>query len=228
MNVINFSGGKDSTAMLLRMKELGIKVDRVVFADTKLEFSEVYDFVNHISEVISQKIDVAKSDKCFDDLFYTEIGRGKLKGQIRGFPFVICPCWIQRDLKVAPMRKLQNKDDVCFLGYNADEKDRKQKHGIFRYPLIEWNWHGRDCLCYLKGKGLMPPYYRLFKRGGCWLCPKQSMLSLKLLYLYYPNLWEKLKNYERDSPHGFKPNFSLSKFEKSISSCPLERFYNNV
>lgn len=34
MNIVSFSGGKDSTAMLLLMFERGIPVDRIIFADT--------------------------------------------------------------------------------------------------------------------------------------------------------------------------------------------------
>jgi 3'-phosphoadenosine 5'-phosphosulfate sulfotransferase (PAPS reductase)/FAD synthetase len=65
-------------------------------------------------------------------------------------------------------------------------------------------------------KKITPPLITKFKRTGCWLCPKQSKESLKNLYLFYPKLWEKLKQYEKDSPHGFKPNFSLKKFELKI------------
>lgn len=34
MNIVSFSGGRDSTAMLLMMLEKGITVDRVVCVDT--------------------------------------------------------------------------------------------------------------------------------------------------------------------------------------------------
>jgi len=44
----------------------------------------------------------------------------------------------------------------------------------------------------------------------------QSLKSLKSLYLHYPELWNKLKQYEKDSPHGFKPNFSLDQFENKV------------
>lgn len=37
-HVVSFSGGKDSTALLLRMLELGMKVDEVLNCDTYMEF----------------------------------------------------------------------------------------------------------------------------------------------------------------------------------------------
>lgn len=39
--IVMFSGGKDSTAMLIKMIEEGQKIDKIVFADTMLEFPEM-------------------------------------------------------------------------------------------------------------------------------------------------------------------------------------------
>ena len=40
--VVSFSGGKDSTAMLLRMIELKETINEVIFCDTGMEFPEMY------------------------------------------------------------------------------------------------------------------------------------------------------------------------------------------
>ena len=47
-HVVSLSGGKDSTAMLLLMIELGYPIDAVLFADTGMEFPEMY---NHLQAV---------------------------------------------------------------------------------------------------------------------------------------------------------------------------------
>ncbi|RLC30978.1 MAG: hypothetical protein DRH37_04100 [Deltaproteobacteria bacterium] len=60
---------------------------------------------------------------------------------------------------------------------------------------------------------MIPPIYDKFKRNGCWLCPKQSKESLQILYQEYPDLWKKLKEYEKDSPHGFKVEKTLAEYE---------------
>jgi 3'-phosphoadenosine 5'-phosphosulfate sulfotransferase (PAPS reductase)/FAD synthetase len=228
-HIVNFSGGKDSTAMLLRMKELNMKIDKLMFCDNGLEYPEVYEYMKKIEKLVGMKITFVRPKKSFEELFYTVIKKGKRKGQIRGFPFVITQCWMQRDLKVRPMEKMQSKEDFVYLGINYDEKDRVQKDETrkiknLKYPLIEWKWTSQDCLNYLRKKNLLPPLYKLFKRTGCWLCPKQSLLSLKILYLYYPELWEKLKKLEKDSPHGFKPNFSLERFEKRLHNTIIKDF----
>lgn len=45
-HVSSFSGGKDSTAKIVGMLEKGMRLDRVVFAQTGFEFQEIYDHIN--------------------------------------------------------------------------------------------------------------------------------------------------------------------------------------
>ena len=42
-HVVSFSGGKDSTAMLLRMLELGMQVDEILFCDMTVEFPDLWN-----------------------------------------------------------------------------------------------------------------------------------------------------------------------------------------
>ena len=44
-HIISFSGGKDSTAMLLKMIELNYTIDDIVFVDTGLELPEMYLYI---------------------------------------------------------------------------------------------------------------------------------------------------------------------------------------
>jgi len=226
MKTIAFSGGKDSTAMLLRLIEIGEKIDKIMFADTTLEFPEMYEWIKKIKLLINRKITVVKSVKSFDEWFYgiPKNGKAGKRGLIRGFPLKAYPCYWAREAKVRPMEKEQGKGNIIYLGYVINEKSRNRQkiiknyqEGIKKeghiYPLVDWGWTEQDCVNYLEQKGLKHPLIDRFKRTGCWLCPKQSKLSLKNLYLYYPKLWKKLKQYARDSPQGFKPNFNFKDFE---------------
>ena len=95
-HIVNFSGGKDSTAMLLRMLEENMQVDEIIFCNVKAtqqiggELPEMYDYINKINNYIKQKynkeITVLSQEKSFEDYFYTKKIRGKRKGQIYGFP----------------------------------------------------------------------------------------------------------------------------------------------
>jgi len=214
--IVSFSGGKDSTAMLLRMIELNYPIDVVLFADTTLEFPEMYDWIDKIESLINIKITRVTAKHSWDDWFYGKWSKGKNTDKIRGFPFVTRPCWWQRDCKYVPMSKIC-KGNITYIGIAKDEEDRSKRivysKGVYKFPLIEWGWSEQDCVKYLKKRGLNHPLADYFKRTGCWLCPKQPRESLKFLYLHYPKLWKKLKQYEKDSPQGFKNSFRLEEIE---------------
>ena len=214
-NIISFSGGKDSSAMLLRMIELKMPIDRILFADTTLEFPEMYVWIRKIEKLIGIKIEILKPKKSFDEWFYGKITRGKRKGTQRGFPLLLFHCWWSRESKFK-LLDYQCKGHIRYLGIASDEPKRIKNKERYRYPLVEWGWSEQDCLDYLERRGLKHPLSK-FKRTGCWLCPKQNLKSLKILMDDYPKLWKKLKKYEKDSPNGFKPNFKLNDFETKFS-----------
>jgi len=214
-HIVSFSGGKDSTAMLLRMIELDMPIDEIVFADTGLEFPELYDYIEKVEKFIGRKVIVLKSKYTWDERFYGKYVRGFNKGKIRGFPKTHITDWCNRDLKMWQLDK-HCKGHIIYLGIASDEKHRVQLGNgrEIKYPLIDWGWTERKCLDYIKERGLENPLYKKFSRLGCWLCPKQNKESLRVLYQDYPKLWKKLKQYEVDSPVSFKPNgFKLQDFE---------------
>ena len=51
-NYVSFSGGKDSTAMLLKLQDMNKKIDKIFFADTGFEFPELYEFLNKFDVTI--------------------------------------------------------------------------------------------------------------------------------------------------------------------------------
>ena len=67
--VVSFSGGKDSTAMLLKMLEQGEQVDVILFCDTGLEFPQLYDHIRKVEQEIHRKITTVKCSEDFEYLF---------------------------------------------------------------------------------------------------------------------------------------------------------------
>jgi len=199
--ILNFSGGKDSTAMLLRMIELKEHIDYIVFADTTFEFPALYEYIKIIEKFIGRKITILKPEKTFDDWRFGKLTRGKDKGNIRGFPQVISPCYWMRESKFNTIQKFSNKfkNKVNLLGIAFDEKNRVQKDNSLRYPLIEWGWSEEDCIDYLQQKGLLNSLYKHFSRLGCWMCPKQSNYSKYMLWKHYPELWNTFKLMEKEN-----------------------------
>jgi len=225
-HIVSFSGGKDSTAMLLRMIELNYQIDEVIFADTTFEYPEMYVWINNIEKLLSFKITRVTAPHTFDSWFYGVPKRGKRgrQGLIRGFPLEVYGCWWQKYCKEIPMMKKIGKGNIVYLGIAFDELKRSKAKiydrgdNIYKFPLIDWNWTEADCIKYLEKKGLKHPLVTKFKRTGCWLCPKQSKESLYSLYIHYPELWLKLRKYESDSPNGFKARIKLEDLEKEFKS----------
>ena len=52
LHVVSLSGGKDSTAMLLRMIEEGMRIDLIMFCDTGLEFPALYRHLDKLQKEI--------------------------------------------------------------------------------------------------------------------------------------------------------------------------------
>ena len=213
-HIVSFSGGKDSTVMLLMMLEKGMRINQVIFADTTLEFPEMYEYIDKIENYIGREIIRIKPKKSFDEWCYGKITRGKRKGELRGLPPVLYPCYWCRESKVNALLPY-TKENYVYLGIASDEYKRaKPKPGIIAvYPLVEWGITEIDCLDYLRKRDLVNPLYLHVKRTGCWLCPKQGKQSLKYLFTYYPELWEKLKEYEKVS-YEFHPDYKLIYLEK--------------
>jgi len=217
MNIVSFSGGKDSTAMLLRMIELDIKVDKIVFADTGFEFPELYDYIKKIEKHIGRKIEFVYPKKSFKDWYYGKVTRGKTKGKVRGFPLRLYPCHWSRESKVLPLTRLGTKKDKRFIGIAYDEQQRCHSEGNLVYPLVEWKWTEQDCINYLNKKNLFNPLYVNFDRLGCYFCPKQNEKSIYVLWKIYPDLWKKTKFWEKENikhDKGFIFNKSMKEYEE--------------
>ena len=223
MHIVSFSGGKDSTAMLIRMLELDMQVDEILFADTALELPETYSYIDKIESYIGKKIIRLKKGN-WDKWFFGKITRGKLKGKMRGFPLVIYPCWHSREAKFKPLEE-RCAGHTRYIGYASNERSY-QRQGIikrylddngkkgYRFPLVDWKATEDHCLNYLKRKGLHNPLYDKFRRLGCWCCPKQSKKSLFVLYRDYPKLWERLLWY--DSFSRFRPAHSIAELDSEF------------
>ena len=201
MNMISFSGGKDSTAMLLRMIELDYKIDKIVFADSGFEFPELYEYIKRIEKHIGREITILKTKEgLFKEWFYGKVTRGHNIGKVRGFPLRFFPCWWSRESKVKPLSKIGKDCKKVYVGIAYDEKRRIRKGSSnIEYPLVDWKWTEKDCVNYLNKKGLLNPLYTNFNRLGCYFCPKQNDGSLYVLWYNYSELWRNMVVWDKET-----------------------------
>ena len=68
--VLSLSGGKDSTAMLLRLLEENRPVDLILFCDTGLEFPQMYAHLERLEAYIGRPIIRLKAAHDFEYYFY--------------------------------------------------------------------------------------------------------------------------------------------------------------
>lgn len=67
-HVVSFSGGKDSTAMLLHMIELNMPIDDIIFVDTSIEFPGMYEHIDKVEKYINRPITRLKAEHDFEYL----------------------------------------------------------------------------------------------------------------------------------------------------------------
>ena len=221
-HIISFSGGKDSSAMLLMMIEKNMPIDEIIFCDTGKEFPAMYKHIDKIQKFIGRKITTIRSEKSFEYLIGTET-RQNQKGKNVGFGWMDFRFrWCTGELKRDITRKyLKNIGEyVLYIGFAFNEQQRAVKNKNQRkhkYPLIDWQITERQALeyCYSKGfrwNGL----YEKFSRVSCYCCPLKSLSELYILYNEFPKLWADIKKMNKKSYRQFRPDYSVEDLERKF------------
>ena len=240
-HVVNLSGGKDSTCMLLLMIERGMPIDAVICAKTGMDFPEMEEHLDrldaHLYRERGLRVTFLQSPRSFEHFMFEDpkqkprtlerrarmgvpaVGNGWPGAKVR---------WCTGQLKTHLIRKevkrlRQGKNAVHYIGIAADEARRCQKD---LYPLVEWNITKAQALrhCYDRGfdfGGL----YRIYTRASCWCCPLQRLDQLRQLRKHHPELWKRLRELDDraraqfgDTPLGqFKPNWSVERLEERFA-----------
>lgn len=232
MNIVSFSGGKDSTAMLLKMIKNNIKIDEIIFCDTGMEFQEMYDHIEKVQEMIQIPITVLKSEKSFEYWMFEHIKtKGKNKGQ-KGYSWPDfrnrwCTQALKKQVVSKYLKQYKNVEVIEYHGIALDEKERanKNKEKKVKYPLIEWKMTEKDCLEYCYSKGLdWGGLYRKLGRVSCWCCPLKSLKELEVIYNEYPNYWQKLKEWDSKTYRQFRSDYSIEELENRFKTKQLDLF----
>jgi 3'-phosphoadenosine 5'-phosphosulfate sulfotransferase (PAPS reductase)/FAD synthetase len=222
INVASLSGGKDSTAMVIRAKETGLHFHEYVFCDTGVEFPEMYTHLEKLELYLGQKIIRMRSPKSFEFLM---LEFKKKNGQI-GYSWPDFSIrWCTQRMKKDEFKKARTiikrkygckKTDIIeFHGIALDEEERseKNKEKVVKYPLIDWEMTEKDCLQYCYSKGFdWSGLYEKFDRVSCWCCPLSNKKELAILKRDYPELWSRMLSWEKRTWRTFKPGKNLSDF----------------
>ena len=229
-NIVSFSGGKDSTAMLLLMIEKNIKIDEIIFLDTGMEFPAMYQHIKQVEKFIDRSITILRAEKSFEYMMLEyEKQRGKNKGQ-KGYSWPDfrnrwCTSYLKKQVIKKYLKKYKGYEIVEFHGIAVDEVKRLEKNNEknVRYPLAEWNITEKEALEYCYNKGFnWDGLYDNFDRVSCWCCPLKNLKELKTLYLKYPVLWNKLKEWEQKTYRKFRSDYDILDLEYKFKKEGLD------
>ncbi len=161
-HILSLSGGKDSTALALCMRDRVPEME-YVFCDTGEELSETYDYLLKIEAVLGKKIDKLNPDRPFRH--YLEVCRGVLPDPRTR--------WCTRMLKLRPFEYYVGDSPVyLYVGIRADVPHRKgyvstEPNITARFPFIEDGITKDDVMRILQDSGLgMLEYYEWRSRFG--------------------------------------------------------------
>ena len=215
--ICSLSYGKDSIVIPEICKRHGLPLDRIVHAEIMatptihsdlppmLEFKKKADKI--IKERYGIEVEHIHAPKSYEECFYTKFARGKNIGKLYGFP-IVRGLWCNTQLKKIPLQMFNNKTDIIqYIGICADEPERLARlTGNKKSPAAEFGYTEADCWKMAEELGLLSPIYTNATRGGCWFCHNQSVDQLRKLRKNYPEYWELMLKWDKDSPVSFKPD----------------------
>lgn len=191
-HVLGLSGGKDSSALAIYMRERVPEME-YVFCDTGKELPETYEFLTRMEAYLGKPIQRLMSERDFDH--YLDVFNGYLpSSRMR---------WCTRLLKLKPFEQYVGDDRVVnYVGIRADE----QREGYIStkpnitsvFPFREDGLVKADVLRILEESGVgIPGYYRWRSRSGCSFCFFQRKEEWVGLKREHPELFEEAKRYEK-------------------------------
>lgn len=219
-HIVHFSGGKDSTCMLLMMLEKGMPIDEIIFCDTGMEFPQMYEHIDKVEQYIGRKITRLKAEHSYEHMMFEhEKTKGKRIGK-KGYGWAtMLARWCTAYLKTQPTKQhLHNVNHLSYIGIAFDEPKR---HGNIAdnivHPLFDWHITEAEALsfCYEHGftwGGL----YRDLKRVSCWCCPFKSLDELRVMYHKMPCIWERLKDMDNRAYNQYRADYSVQDLENKF------------
>ena len=209
MNIVSFGGGTNSTAMLIGLRNEGIKVDVILFADPGSEMPETYAHVKQIDEWLVKNnmptITVVRRMWKHDGekTLYQECVENSILPSIAYGGFKTCSI----NYKIKPQEKWCNNNDQCkevwangekvnrYIGYDYGEPQRREHAKVYdivnkkyknHYPMVDdWEWDREDCKRIILAEGLQLP-----GKSSCFFCPNMRPVEVIDLKEFQPELYE--------------------------------------
>lgn len=224
-HVLGLSGGRDSAALAVYMRQNHPEIDtEYFFTDTGKELPEVYEFLGRLEGFLGKPILRLNPDRDFD--FWLT--------QYKSFLPSPKTRWCTRQLKIRPFEEwlrpslARGETITSYVAIRADEDYREgytstndnlriclpfREHGIDKAGVIE--------ILVAAGVGL-PDYYRWRSRSGCTFCFYQQKIEWVRLKEEHPDAFEEATRYEKTALEHGSP-FTWSQGESLVELARPER-----
>ncbi len=214
-HILSLSGGKDSAALALYMRDRVPEME-YAFNDTGKELPETYDYLNRIEDYLGKRVNRLNADLGFDHWY--DVYGGMIPSNHRR--------WCTRMLKLKPFEQFVGDDPVLnYVGLRADEARTgyiSHKPNITPvYPFRDDGLKLADIQHILLSSGVgLPPYTEWGRtRSGCFFCFYQQKIEWVNLKDKHPDLYEEAKKYERP----YEGNGNVFTWSSGESLAELER-----
>jgi 3'-phosphoadenosine 5'-phosphosulfate sulfotransferase (PAPS reductase)/FAD synthetase len=200
VHVVALSGGKDSTALALRLRELTPDIAyQFVCTPTGDELPEMYAHWRYLGDLLGTRI---------LPIMHTTGLNGVIAEQrcLPNHRMRFCT----RILKIEPYRRWLAEQAarapvVSYVGLRADEEGRAggayaDIAGVtMRFPLREWGWRAADVWAYLDQRNVRIP-----ERTDCARCYHQRLGEWWRLWREYPDIYAEAEAQELAYGHTFR------------------------
>lgn len=194
-HILCMSGGKDSTALALYMRDRVPDME-YVFCDTDKELTETYEYLNRVEAFLGKQIIRLNAKTGFDH--WLEVFGGYLPSPNMR--------WCTKLLKLKPFEQyIGNQQVISYVGLRADEdrvgyiSTKSNIKAVFPFKEDGINYAGVMKILEESGIGL-PPYLKWGRtHSGCYFCFFQRPIEWVRLLETHPDQFEEAMKYEKIS-----------------------------
>jgi 3'-phosphoadenosine 5'-phosphosulfate sulfotransferase (PAPS reductase)/FAD synthetase len=228
-HILCMSGGKDSTALALYMRDRVSEME-YVFCDTDKELTETYEYLNQVEAFLGKKI-IRLNPKAGFDHWLDVFGGYLPSPQMR---------WCTKLLKLKPFEEFVGEEPVIsYVGIRADE-DRigyiSTKDNIKAvFPFKEDGIDYAAVMKILQDSGIgLPPYLKWGRsHSGCFFCFFQRPIEWVRLLETHPDQFDEAHKYEKLSDDAGKTftwsqGMPLSELRKPENVAIIKRRHAEV
>lgn len=224
-HVLGISGGKDSAALAVYMRDNYPEIDiDYFFTDTGKELPEVYSFLSKLEGYLGKPILRINPNRDFD-FWLMQHNNFLPSAQAR---------WCTICMKLKPFEEWVGKflkDGYTVYSYVAIRSDEEFREGYqsrdenlkIKMPFRENGIDRKGVIDILECSGLgLPDYYKWRSRSGCTFCFFQRKIEWVHLLEKHPDAFEEAKSYEKKATACGSP-FTWSEHESLEDLAKPER-----